>query len=75
MKQKTISRLIITDAADGITATVEFEGPFDPEETTPSQAFLIEMLENMRSAPDGGYRPGTFVWSKKEVERKTQRKF
>jgi len=76
MQQKTISRLIITDTEDmGVTVTVEFEGAYDPDSTRPSQAFLLEMLENMGSAPDGGYGPGTFAWSKKDVEKKTQRKF
>ena len=76
MKQRTISRLIITDTEEGgVSVKVEFEGAYDPDSTRPSQAFLLEMLENMRSPPDDGYGPGTFEWTKKEVEKKTQRKF
>ena len=76
MKQKTISRLIITDAENGgVTTTVEFEGTYDPEETTPSQAFLLEMLERMQSPQEGPYGPGTIAWSKRDVEKMTQRKF
>lgn len=75
MKPMTITRITIKDTEDGgVTTLVEFEGDFDPDNTRPSQAFALEMMENMGSTPESGWAVPV-AWSKKEVERKTQRKF
>ena len=71
MTQMTTTKIIITDTADGgVTTLVEYQGGFDPDDTTPSQAFAIEMMENLRPATEAGWAvPITF--SKAQVARNT----
>ena len=69
MTQMTTTTITITDTEDGgVTTLVKYEGGFDPDDTTPSQAFAIEMMENLRPATEAGWAVPT-AFSKKEVAR------